>query len=285
MKPSIANLMNLLIGKTAMPSNLVTHSFNEKTFIINDVKNVRGVISVKGEYTPWYTENVIEIVDIKTNNNILTVDEAEKINNGISSLKSIIINDYDKLNVIIDKIINKEIQYATGTIIIVSNEEFNKDIYYVVVDNKIKLLENIKLYSNSPQENVYRYLSNIIYGSYVGNVEFFNDRDTERMYQVKKAYIYLTCNGMYNELDSDDLELTKRYFIENTELTKTNIKTAIELFFTMYENNNLSYFEHGLEIGYDKIHCKGLTNKEAEEVFIKEGFNKSESVFLRKLFI
>ena len=65
MKPSIANLMNLLIGKTAMPSNLVTHSFNEKLSLLMTLKNVRGVISVKGEYTPWYTENVIEVVDIQ----------------------------------------------------------------------------------------------------------------------------------------------------------------------------------------------------------------------------
>ena len=284
MKPSIANLMNLLIGKTAMPSNLVTHSFNEKTFIINDVKNVRGVISVKGEYTPWYTENVIEVVDIQTDNTILTFDESEKINTDMSGSKCIVIDDYDKLNNLIDKFINKKIQYATGTIILVSNEDFNKDIYYVVVDNKIKLLENIKLYSNNPQENVYRYLSGIIYGDNVATVNFYNVRDTERMYQVKKAYIYLTCNGLYNVLDSDDVELTKRYFIENTELTKTNIKTAIDLFFTVYENNRLSYFEHGLQIGYENIDGKGLTNKEAEEIFIKEGFNKSESVFLRKLF-
>jgi hypothetical protein len=284
MKPSIANLMNLLIGKTAMPSNLVTHSFNEKTFIINDVKNVRGVISVKGEYTPWYTENVIEVMDIQTNNSILTINEAEKINNALTGMTPVIIEKYEKLNDLLDKFIKKKIQYSTGTVIIVSNEDFNKKIYYVVVEDKIKLLENIKQYSNDPRENVYRYLSGIIYGDDVATVDFYNARDTERMYQVKKAYIYLTCNGLYNELDPDDVELTKRYFIENTELTKTNIKTAIDLFFTVYENNSLSYFEHGLQIGYESVDGKGLTIKEAEEVFIKEGFNKSEAVFLRKLF-
>jgi hypothetical protein len=284
MKPSIANLMNLLIGKTAMPSNLVTHSFNEKTFIINDVKNVRGVISVKGAYTPWYTENVIEVMDIQTNNSILTINEAEKINNALTGMTPVIIEKYEKLNDLLDKFIKKKIQYSTGTVIIVSNEDFNKKIYYVVVEDKIKLLENIKQYSNDPRENVYRYLSGIIYGDDVATVDFYNARDTERMYQVKKAYIYLTCNGLYNELDPDDVELTKRYFIENTELTKTNIKTAIDLFFTVYENNSLSYFEHGLQIGYESVDGKGLTIKEAEEVFIKEGFNKSEAVFLRKLF-
>lgn len=64
MKPTIDNLMNLLIGKRAKANHPITCLNPEEYFIIYEVKleNDDGRIFCRGENTCWFSANMLEVI-------------------------------------------------------------------------------------------------------------------------------------------------------------------------------------------------------------------------------
>ena len=188
MKPSVKNLANLLIGKSAV-CTLITSNFKEdRAFVITDVKVDRGLVYVKGKNTSWLTENVVDVFNIQQNKaNIEVSDILDSVPKLKPATKTGIIkaDEFDKIR---DRIVAKDNLHPVGS------------WYYIMLDNDngfffVKLLsgwvvfDDVKSFDgNSRQTDLTRHLFTLTYKDYSPIAT--PNTDTLAMIKLKEAIAY-----------------------------------------------------------------------------------------------
>lgn len=188
MKPSITNLVKLLIGKSAISSLYTTNMNEDRAFIIKDVKVVRGQVSVKGDNTPWLTENVVEVFNIQQNKANIEVSDALDAVSKLRPATRTGVVKFDEFDKIRDRIVAKEDVHPVGSWYYVITPK-NEGFYFVKLLSGWVIFDDVKtLEGSNRQTDLLRHLFTLTYKDY--SPVAMPGIDTATMSKLKEAKAY-----------------------------------------------------------------------------------------------
>ena len=274
MKPTIKNLANLLIGKSAVSSLHTTNFKEDRAFVITEVKVERGLVSVKGKNTSWLTENVVEVFNVQENKetNIEVSDALDAVRKLIPATRTGCVNQ-DEFDKIRDRIVSKNDMHPVGSwyYVIVSP---TVGFYFVKLLSGWVVLDNVKrIDGNSLQTDLLRHIFTLTYRDYSPNAMV--GLDTPNMIKIKEARAYF---WIPNQFVNPIIEEVKEYLRRFSSFPENKINAAASFVMSDEVNNIFNSTYDGLAVLYNNDFSKVL-KKDIKATFLNKGLTSTQADF------
>lgn len=276
MKPSIANLAKLLIGRSAVSSQYVTTLNPEKAFVITDVKVERGMVSVKGERTPWLTENVVDVI-MEENQDKISVGDIRATADKLKIVGTIKESNFEKLR---DELLNGNMFPTGSTYIIQTTDPLEKNYAFVRFGKSWGVVDDIFYSSKLTDKDIARALIGI------SNVGMLLDKypvKTDKFLDIiEDVSVFFLLSGI--EYKSEDIfYYIKRKYVINDPDIRDLVKLILPETQDSVISKNMDMFDKVYKMALDIYKERKVTAKEISGMLVAEGMQLTLSKFAARI--
>lgn len=275
MKPSIKNIVMLLIGKVAVTTTYASNISKENIFEIIDAKVENGVVYVKGINTPWLSENNINVLHNLEENYIK--EDVELVCKSLLKIGVLSESNFEHLK---ENEIRKNIA-ATGCYYIVKTTKENEENYvFIKFPNGWKIINNIFYVNDIEKEDIYLHLKREINESYDKSLDIYNNNNL--FVAATEAVIYFYTNKDMFIIDDKIVKYIENKFNINNNDAKFILKLIKPDNETSYISNNLKLIINEVKLILDSGRINPL-QKELVKKLTEKGMLSTYAKFSSKM--